>query len=120
MLIEGMLLGTMTTMGFCLLYGKLPPWLKQFIIAHPLMSEIVMSAGFYAIMGMTITAHFAVATMVLEVQGLLHIAQHPEKFLFLNAAIAKARLSLKGVTNRIDQMNEDWKKNNPIDVKEIQ
>jgi hypothetical protein len=114
MLIDGVLLGTMTTLGFCLIYGKLPPWMQDWMANHPLLTDIIVSCGFYAVMGMTLTAHFAVATMVLQVQGLLHIKRNPEKFLFLQAAKARARAALKGVEDKIDEMNEDWKKNNKV------
>ena len=114
MLIDGVLLGTMTTVGFCLIYGKLPPWLKTWAMKHPITTDIIISCGFYAVMGMTLTAHFAVAAMVIEVQALLHIARNPEKFLFLQAAKMKARESLKGLLDKVDQINEDWKKNNKV------
>lgn len=113
MLIDGVLLGTMTTFGFCLIYGKLPPWLKIRCMNHPLLVDIIVSCGFYAVMGMTLTAHFAVAAMVLEVQGLLHIARNPEKFLFLQHAMDKARLSMKGLTDKIDQLNQEYKSTLP-------
>jgi len=114
MLLEGLVLGTFTTLGFALLYGKLPPWLKTFMINHPVTTEIVLSVGFYALMGMTLTAHFAVAAMVLEVQALLHIARHPEKFLFLQAAKEKAKAAFRGLTDKIDQVNEDYKRQHLI------
>src|SRR4051812_18719296 len=113
MLFEGLFLGTMTTLGFCLMYGRLPPWMQNFATHYPLATEILLSCGFYAVMGMSVTAHFAVAAMVLEVQGLLHIARNPEKFLFLKAAKDKAKLALKGLTDKIDQINENYKSQLP-------
>lgn len=118
MLFEGAILGTMTTFCFCLLYGKLPPWIKEFMMNHPIATEIIISCGFYAIMGMTLTAHVAVAAMVLEVQGLLHIARNPDKFLFLKAAKDKARMALRGLTDKLDSINEDYKASLP-EVKKI-
>lgn len=109
MLFEGLFLGTMTTMGFALIYGRLPPWLQNFAMHYPLATELLLSVGFYAIMGMSVTAHFAVGAMVLQVQGLLHIARNPEKFLFLRAARDKAKMALRGLTDRIDQVNENYK-----------
>lgn len=119
MLIDGVLLGTMTTFGFCLIFGKLPPWLKGWLANHPLATDIIVSCGFYAIMGMTLTAHFAVATMVLEVQGMLHIWKNPEKFLFLQHAKMKAKEALKGLTDRVDQINEEYKRTHTVEIHEV-
>lgn len=120
MLVDGVLLGTFTTLGFCLMYGRLPPWMKSWCMKHPLAVDVITACGFYAVMGMTLTAHFAVAAMVLEVQALLHIARNPEKFLFLQAAKQKARESLKGLLDKVDEINEKWKKDNHvIDVQAI-
>lgn len=116
MLIDGILLGTMTTMGFCLIYGKLPPWLKVWCANHPIAVDVITAAGFYAVMGMTLTAHFAVAAMVLEVQALLHVARNPEKFLFLEHAKKQAWVSLKGLTDKLDQINENYKRQAAVDA----
>ncbi len=118
MLIDGLMLGTMTTLGFCLLYGKLPPWIKEFMANHPILTEIAVSVGFYALMGMTLTAHVAVGAMILEVQGLLHIARNPDKFIFLQAAKQKAKMALKGLTDKLDQINENYKSSLP-EVKKV-
>ncbi len=109
MFFDGIFLGTMTTLGFCLMYGKLPPWVQDFMKKHPLATELVLSVGFYMVMGMTLTAHFAVGAMVLQVQALLHVARNPEKFLFLQAAKEKAMEALSGVSKRVNQINEDFK-----------
>lgn len=114
MLIDGVLLGTFTTLGFCLIYGRLPPWLKSWCLKHPLAVDIICAAGFYSLMGMTLVAHFAVAAMVLEVQALLHIARNPEKFLFLQAAKERARESLKGLLGKVDEINERWKRDHKV------
>jgi hypothetical protein len=119
MLIDGILLGTMTTFGFCLIYGKLPPWLKTWCMKHPLAVDIIISCGFYSVMGMTLTAHFAVAAMVLEVQGLLHIARNPEKFLFLQHAKMRAKEALKGLTDKVDQINEEYKRTHTVEIHEV-
>lgn len=119
MLIDGVLLGTFTTLGFCLIYGRLPPWMKQWAMKHPLAVDIIVACGFYSIMGMTLVAHFAVAAMVLEVQVLLHIARNPEKFLFLQHAKEQARNSLRGLTDKLDQINEDYKRKKAIDIVEV-
>ncbi len=119
MLIEGLVMGTMVTFGFCLLYGRLPPWLKQVMIKHPIATEILLTCGFYAIMGMSLTAHMTVAVMVLEMQGLFHIARNPEKFLWLNALREKARDAVRGLTDKLDLINENWKRDHQNELQEV-
>jgi hypothetical protein len=119
MLIAGMVMGTMVTFGFCLIYGRLPPWVKEFAKKHPIATEILLTCGFYAIMGMSLTAHMTVAVMVLEMQGLFHIARNPEKFLWLNAMRDKARESIRGLTSKLDQINENWKREHANELQEV-
>jgi hypothetical protein len=124
MLMEGVMLGTMTTLGFILMYGKMPPWIQEFMKNHPVITEIALVTGFYLLMGMSVTAHFAVGAMVLQVQAALYVARNPDDFLFLQDAKEKAKKALSGVFGRLKSINEEYRnsvsmRNNQITVEKI-
>lgn len=119
MLVEGAILGTMTTLGFILMYGKMPPWIQEFMKNHPVITEIVLVTGFYLLMGMSVTAHFAVGAMVLQVQAAMYVARNPDDFLFLKEAKNKAKQALSGILGKVKQINEDYKRNNMITVEQV-
>ena len=83
MLLEGAVLGGITLSAFTITYNRLPEKVKGFIKNHPLITDTVCVVFFYKLMGATIIAHVAVATMSLGMQALLHIARNKEDYQLL-------------------------------------
>jgi hypothetical protein len=88
---DGMFLGVMTFVGFSVIYSRLHPKVKIFAQNHPVFTDVVCAVFFYQVMGMTITAHFAVATMSMLSMAGLHIAKNKDDFAFLFDWIDRAK-----------------------------
>lgn len=86
-MIDGIFLGMMTFVGFSVMYNRLPTGAQIFAQKHPLLTDVVCAVFFYQVMGMTITAHFAVAAMSMLTMAGLHVARHKEDFVFLYDAV---------------------------------
>lgn len=99
MLVEGLVLGGLTFAGFAVTYSRLPAGVKVFIQKHPLLSDMAMVTFFYTVMGMSVTAHFAVAAMsVMTIMG-LHVVRNKEQWQFLFDGIDR----LKGMWDELMQ-----------------
>ena len=105
MIVEGMLLGTITMTGFAFTYKKLPGRVKRFIVRHPLLTEVVMVVTFYEIMGMTVIAHVAAAVMTLQAMALLHIARNPDDFRFLDDVIDEGKAKMRAAMDKLKEIN---------------
>src|SRR5512142_1224941 len=80
MILEGMVLGTITFAGFKMLFDKLPDKIKDFAIRHPLITDTCIVVVFYEVMGMSIVAHVAVACMSMMEFAYLGILRNPEEW----------------------------------------
>lgn len=110
MLVSGMVLGFMTLGGCYVMYKRLPSGLKQFCQRHPLLVDLLLAGAFYSIMGPTLVAHVAAATMSLGAMGLLHMARHPQDFEFVTDSIEAAKQQFSNALDKLRQINEEHKR----------
>ena len=83
MMIEAGLLAVITEAGLASMWKKLPKTVKDFMIKHPLLTDLFMLFGTYAFLGFTILAHMAGGLIVLFTTCMLYIAAHPDDFMYL-------------------------------------
>ena len=82
-MVEGIILGAMTFTGFAITYSRLPEGVRMFAARHPILTDVIMVTFFYGVMGMTITAHFAVAAMTGLTMFGLHMVRNKADFQFV-------------------------------------
>lgn len=76
-------LAVLTTVGCLIIYNKLPRRIRKFIEKHSLLTDLLCLIGIYMLLGGTLTALFAASMCGLAISVLLHIANHPDDFLYL-------------------------------------
>lgn len=111
MLIEGIALGTMTFAGFSVTYSRLPEKVKLFAQKHPLLTDVIMVAFFYEIMGMTVIAHIACAAMTGLTMASLHMLQHKEDFEIVWDAIDYVKGWIRDGVDKLKELNSAYKAN---------
>lgn len=112
-MIDGMFLGMMTWVGLAVVYKKLHPSVQQFAMNHPLFTDVVCAVLFYQVMGMTITAHFAVAAMSILTMAGMHVMKNKGDFMFLFDWVdrVKSKVSelVQGLREKSVELNAAYK-----------
>lgn len=80
MIADGLSLAVLTTIGFVIVYTKLPKFICRFFERFSLLTDILALVLTYMLFGRTLTALFAAAFTGLFVSGLLKIANNRKKF----------------------------------------
>ena len=115
MLSDGLFLGIISFVGFVVTYSRLPEKMQHWFGRHLILTDAIVIASMYSLFGMTLTAHFAAAWVVLFTQGYLYVQNHPEDFIWLHQALdlceeklEEMKLWLKTVNHRyvMNQQNE--------------
>jgi hypothetical protein len=65
---------------------KLPRRIRQFIVKHQLLTDVITLIGVYYLLGGTLTALFAASLCGLGISAMLYISNHKEDFLYLEDA----------------------------------
>ena len=83
MLSTAFALASLTIAGFVIVYSKLPKRLRKLIEKHSLITDLLCLIGIYFLLGGTLTALFAASICGLIISALLHVANHPNDYLYL-------------------------------------
>ena len=110
MLLNGIVLGTLTTFGMWLIYRKLPGKVREWLERHNLITDFAMFLGVYWLYGGTLTALFAAAVSGIQVSAYLEVKNHPDDYLWVYAGAAKVDEQLSGVKKWFRNINESYKK----------
>lgn len=103
-------MAVLTTVGFYMLFEKLPRNARKLIIKYSLISDFASMVLTYWMFGGTVTALIAGAMVDIFISVMLYIANHPEEFLWLEditrqvkelANAARAKLSEMSVEYRV-------------------
>lgn len=78
MILAGFLLGSLTNVGFGLIFYKFPAWLKNFLFKHPLLLDGTAAFLTYVLVGGTATGLFAAALAGIEVSLLLVLIKNSQ------------------------------------------
>ena len=108
MLLDGLTLGILTTLGVVFLYNKFPIGLRAFITRHSLASDILMAICTYWILGGTATALFAAAWVGIFISGLLYVNSHPADFEFLIGVKQAVISTLTKLRDYLQELNSAY------------
>ena len=109
MLGDGLILGVFTLLGFSMIYKKLPKGVKVMITRHPLATDVLLAVVFYSVMGFTLVAHVAAATMTLGAMGMLYVAKNPQDFDFVYDTVDRMKATVKEGLSKLREMNQEYK-----------
>ena len=92
MLLDGIVLGTMSVAGGYLLWRKMPPRARAMAIKYNLTTDIVVSLGVYFLIAPgTVTGITAAAWAGILTSMLLHVAAHPDEYAWMSEGIEEAK-----------------------------
>ena len=83
MLMNALILATMSITACILIYKKLPRKIRKVLEKHTLLSDAIALALTYALLGGTLTALLAAAMVGVFTSILLEIAKDPESYMFV-------------------------------------
>lgn len=78
MIIEALVLATITGVGGYYLYRKLPKVIQRFLLRHPLLTDLTAAIITYSLLGQTILALLAAGFIGLVVSILLALLSNPK------------------------------------------
>lgn len=107
MILDGMVLGLGTAAVGAATYSKLPKGVKAWVVRHPLLVEIGMTVVFYEVMGMTLVAHVACATMIAACMVLMHMQRNKQDYQFLFDAVDEGKKKLNAALAKLRDMNKE-------------
>lgn len=107
MILDGIVLGLGTLGVGTLTYSKLPEGVKAWVVRHPLLVEVGMTVIFYEVMGMTLVAHVACATMIAGSIALMHMQRNKQDYQFLFDAVDEGKKKLNGALAKLRDMNKE-------------
>tara|TARA_Y100000310_G_C20645094_1_gene796083 strand:- start:281 stop:628 length:348 start_codon:yes stop_codon:yes gene_type:complete len=102
-------LAILTTLGFLIIYAKLPLSIKTFIQSHTLLTDALALAAIYVLLGGTLTALIAAAICGLFVSGLLYISGNKKEFLYLYDLYEIATEKLKDLQKTLKDHGEKYR-----------
>jgi len=79
MITEAAILGSASAVGFGLTYTRVPDWVKEFCLKHPLMTDVVATYLTYEILGGTLTALMAAGIVSVLVSILLYLLNYRDR-----------------------------------------
>ena len=79
MITEAAILGSASAVGFGLTYTRVPDWVKEFCLKHPLMTDVVATYLTYEILGGTLTALMAAGLVSVLVSILLYLLNYRDR-----------------------------------------
>ncbi len=95
--------------GFYMAYKKLPPKLQKWIRKHGLLVDLMCMVLTYWTLGGTVTALLAGAMVDIIISAMLHVANHPEDFVWLFDIFARVKKAFRTVEEKLKEMNEQYK-----------
>lgn len=102
-------LALLTVSAFVVVYKKLPRRIRRFLERHSLLTDAVCLAFTYMFLGGTLTALLAAGMVGIIVSGLLHVANHPENFMYLYDFSEMIESKLKEVQDTLNKFGQDYR-----------
>ena len=91
MIVEGLALAGLTSLGFYFLFAKLPERVQKFLLKHPLLTDAVACVGTYALFGGSLTALFASAWVCVAVSAMLALMNNETTAKMISATANKIK-----------------------------
>lgn len=80
MLVNAAILAGLSATGLVFVFKKLPPKVQEYLLRHPLQTEILTFLATYATLGGSLTALFAGAIVGTVTTALLHVREHRDEY----------------------------------------
>jgi hypothetical protein len=109
MILDALVLATLSTIGFYMIYTKLPRSVRRFLERHSLLSDLVALILTYILFGGTLTALIAGAMVGIFTSCLLFVAQHPDDFLYLYDFADFVKRSLKSLQVALNEYGKSYR-----------
>lgn len=108
MLSNAITLAALTSVGFFLIYKKMPRNARKLVVKYNLVSDVLALLATYIIFGGTVTALIAAALVSVVSSIMLHIANHPDDYLWLTDSIKIARQYIDQAKQHMIEMNKKY------------
>jgi hypothetical protein len=83
MLMDALVLATLSTIGFVFAWKKLPRNIRRFLQKHALLTDIITFLLTYITLGSSLTALTAGSIVAIFTSMLMHIVANPNDFLYI-------------------------------------
>jgi len=113
MISNAITLAALTSVGFLLIYKKLPRNFRHLVVKYNLVFDILALIATYIVFGGTVTALIAAALVSIVVSVMLHIAAHPSDYCWLFDMFASVRNVIGQCKEQMKQLNQKY-----LDMKE--
>ena len=101
MIIEGLVLASITGAGFYFVWHKLPQVIRKFFLRHPLFTDTIACVLTYTLLGGTLTALVAAAWLGCIVSAMLYLVNNPTTSAAMDQLAVKLKLMWGKVSNHI-------------------
>jgi len=108
MISNAITLAALTSAAFFILYKKLPRKAKRLVVKYNLVSDVLSLLATYVIFGGTVTALIAAALVSLVMSIMLHIANHPDDYLWLTDTIKVAKQYIDEGKKQLVELNKRY------------
>lgn len=116
MLVDGIILGTMSVAGGYLLWRKMPPKARAVAIKYNLTTDVVISLGVYFLIAPgTVTGMTAAVWAGILTSMLLHVAAHPDEYAWMHEGIEEAKRGCGALLNTVKAAVESGKAQEVVD-----
>ena len=107
MMIEGLVMGGATTVGFYLIYRKFPVKIKAFLEKYATATEIAVTYATWLIHSGTATGILAAAWSGILVTLYMHKRHNPEKWQWFDKLIDMAKDAIKSIKDGFSEATQD-------------
>ncbi len=116
MITNALTMATLATAGFYLLYKKLPRNVRRYIVKYSLLVDFLAMLATYLLFGGGITALMAGAIVDIMISAMLHVANHPQDFVWFFDTVENCKKLVEQVRVKLAEFNEAYKakKANPV------
>ena len=108
MLSNAFALAVLSSAGFYVIYKKMPGRAQKLMVKYDLVADVAALIFTYVLFGGTVTALIAAAIVSIVVSMMIHIAKHPDDYVWLNQTLAV----VKSLVNDAKNMLNDFLKEN--------
>lgn len=113
MLDNAITLAVLISGAFYMAYKKLPRNVRKWIVKHNFIVDLMCMLLTYWTLGGTVTALLAGAMVDIIISCMLHVAEHPEDFIWLFDIVERVKQFFRDLQTRLKEMNEKYKKEHP-------
>lgn len=97
MMFNAFVLATITFIGGCVIWSKLPRKVRRWLQKQDLITDVLMLLAAYIVLGGTVTALLAASIVGVMVSACLYVANHEDEFEWLFELIEQAKVTVSEI-----------------------